>query len=377
MADKDYYEILGVSRDASKEEIKKAYKKLAKKYHPDISKEKDAEAKFKEINEAASILLDDKKRKQYDTYGTSESFDSSGFNDFGRGFNGFDPRDFGIDLGDIFNEIFDDFGFGNRRSSGFRSKTKNTDLVTEIDVSLEDVYFGNEKEIKIKRKVKCPTCNGKGAKNYSDITVCPVCGGSGVEVHQQRTFFGTFKTERLCLRCGGRGEVIKNPCQSCKGKGVIEKKEIIKFGIPKGIENGIELRIAGKGDYNSDLDSYGDLYVKVNYKNDSIYDVEGTDLYTSLTINFVQAALGDTIEIEHFKKKLSIKIPEGTQPSTLLRVKNKGLPIYGTSRYGDLYIKVKVRIPTKLSKKQKELLKQLGKDLNKKSFFSNFKNFMS
>lgn len=368
---KDYYEVLGVSKDASKEDIKKAYKKLAKKYHPDINKESGAEDKFKEINQAASVLLDDKKKQQYDTYGTT----GDDFGGFGGG-QGFDPRDFGIDLGDIFGDIFGQgFGGFSSRGGGFRTRRPSGDIHIGIRVSLEDVYFGKEEEIKIDRNKRCKTCDGRGAKRESDIDTCDVCGGQGVITQLQKTFFGTFKSQKTCHKCGGKGTIIKNPCPDCDGKGYESKKDKISIKIPKGIENGVQLRVSGKGNFIPDTKSYGDLFVEVIYDEDDIYDVQGTDLYTSLKVSFVQVALGDDVEIKHFDKDLKIKIPAGTQPNTTLRVKEKGLPYFNSTRKGDLYIKINVEIPKKLTKKQKELLEEFDKDASGKSFFSKVKDY--
>ncbi len=359
---KDYYEILGVSRDATKEEIKKAYKKLAKKYHPDISKEPDAEHKFKEINEAASVLLDDEKRRQYDQFGTVGD-------DLGS-FSGFNPEDFGINLNDIFEEFFSSFGFRDVRRD-FARKEK----VVTITLSLDEVYHGTSKNITVKRKVKCEYCDGTGAED-GKLKKCEYCNGTGVITEIQRTFFGVFKTQKICRYCNGKGYRAEKKCKKCEGKGYIEKRSNIEVDIPKGIEEGMKLRIKGKGDYDIETDNYNDLYVEVHYKEDPIYDWEGYDLYTSITINVTQAILGDSITIKHFGKELEINIPQGTQPGTILRVKNKGLPIFNTESHGDLYIKVKIEIPKKLTSKQKKLVEELAKELNKNSIFKKFKKFL-
>jgi len=369
---KDYYKILGVEKGATKEEIKKAYKKLAKKYHPDISKEPDAEQKFKEINEAASVLLDDEKRKQYDTYGTTDNFNS--------GFSGFDPSDFGIDLSDIFDDIFTSFfGFnaGGSASRGKKRRRYSDDIEVELSLTLEEVYNSTVKEIKVKRKVECDKCHGRGAVKESDVETCPKCGGSGVVTDVRRTMFGVFKTEKTCPYCQGEGVIIKNPCPKCGGKGYVETIEKVKVKVPKGVENGVRLRMGGKGNYTPDY-GYGDLYIMIKYKEDKIFDVEENDLYTSLNINFIQAIFGNEIELDYFgNKKLVVKIPEGTQPGTILRLKGKGLPKYETNKYGDLYVKVNVEIPTKLTKKQKELLKEFAKEYKNNSFFKKIKDFLS
>lgn len=365
---KDYYEILGVSKEASKDEIKKAYKKLAKKYHPDISKEPDAEKKFKEVNEAAGILLDDEKKQRYDTYGTAEG--PSGFGGFGGG-GGFNPEDFGINLDDIFEQ----FGFGGFGGGSRRAQRKDTRIFTEETVSLEDVYFGKEKEISIKREEKCTSCDGKGAKDPSDVTTCSTCQGQGIVIEVQRSILGAIKTQRPCPTCHGSGKQIKNPCTSCDGKGASVKTETFSITIPKGVEDGVTLRVSGKGSYDPQSETYGDLYVGIRVKENKTYDVEGPDLYRNININFIQAILGDEIEFKHFDKTLSVKIPAGTQPGTILRLKNKGLPYFNYDGRGHLYIKMNVEIPNKVNKKQREILMDYAKTLNDKSFLNRLKSF--
>ena len=366
---KDYYKILGIEKSASKDEIKKAYKRLAKKYHPDISKEKDAEKKFKDINEAASVLLDDNKRKQYDTYGTADA--PSGFGGFGGGFN---PSDFGINLDDIF-EQFGFGGFGSGFSSGSRrSHSKDTSVYYEMKVSLEDVYYGTEKKIKIDIDDKCDECNGKGTKDSKGMEVCSNCGGSGVTIETQRTILGTIRTQRTCPVCHGTGKVIKDPCPVCHGTGIKRKRKEITVNIPKGVEDGVTLRVQGKGSYDPDSNSYGDLFIKIHIKPDKNLEIDGVDLYKVIEINFIQAILGDEIEFEHFDKTLSLKIPVGTQPNTILRLKNKGLPYFNYNSHGDLYIKVNVEIPKSTSKKQRELLLEYAKTLKDKSLLERLKS---
>ncbi|NCC70665.1 hypothetical protein EOM09_03720 [bacterium] len=236
---KDYYAILEIQKGAEKEEIKKAYKKLARKYHPDVSKEADAEKKFKEINEAASVLLDDEKRKRYDTYGSADG--PSGFSSGGGGFN---PGDFGINLDDIFEQFgFGGFGGFGSSSRGGGKRKKDTRIYEEVHLSLDEVYHGVEKELKIARDMKCSTCNGKGAKNLSDIAVCKTCNGSGVVIETQRSFLGSIRTQRTCPDCHGSGEKILNSCEVCSGDGYILKKETVSIKIPAGVESGVTLRI--------------------------------------------------------------------------------------------------------------------------------------
>jgi len=367
---KDYYNILGVEKSSSKDEIKKAYKKLAKKYHPDISKEADAEKKFKDINEAAGVLLDDEKKQKFDQYGSTD-----GQQGFGGGSGGFNPQDFGINLDDIFEQFgFGGFGGGGRAQSRSR---KDTRVFSEVEISLDEVYFGVEKEIKIKREVECHICSGKGAKNASDVKICSTCDGSGVVIGIQRSILGAIRTQKTCDNCHGSGSEIKNPCNSCDGSGTENKRDSMEIKIPKGIEDGVSLKVSGKGSYDMDTSSYGDLYIKIYVKKHNKFDVDGNDLYMNLNINFAQAILGDEIEFEHFEKTLSLKIPTGSQPATVLRLKEKGLPYFNYDGFGDMYIKINVEIPTKTTKEQKTILLEYVKTLKDKKFFDRVKGLFS
>lgn len=368
---KDYYNILGVEKSASKEELKKAYKKMAKKYHPDISKEADAEQKFKDINEAAGVLLDDEKKQRYDTYGSADG--PSGFG--GGSSGGFNPSDFGINIDDIFEQFgFGGFGGGSQRSRGGRAR-KDTSIMQEIHITLDEAYTGVEKEISVSREDKCDVCNGKGAKNPSDIKTCSTCNGSGVVTEIQRSILGAIRTQRPCPTCHGKGNEIKNPCSNCDGLGSVSSRSKVNIKIPAGVESGVTLRVTGKGSYDSDNDSFGDLYIKVYVKENKNFDVDGSDLYMNLKINFVAAILGDEIEFEHFGKTLSLKIPEGTQSGSILRLKGKGMPHFNyKNSFGDLYVKVNVEIPKKTTRKQKDILMDYAKTLKDKSFLDRLKS---
>ena len=370
---KDYYKILGIDKNSSKEEIKKAYKKLAKKYHPDISKEADAEQKFKDVNEAAEILLDDRKKQQYDTYGNTNYQDFEGFGNSGFGNGSFNASDFGINIDDIFEQ----FGFGGGNGSRSKKQKKDTSIYEEIELNLEDVYHGIEKKIKITHKIKCSKCNGKGAENKKDIKICPTCNGSGTVIELQRSILGSIRTQRPCHTCNGKGHIINNPCSKCNGEGTETKKETITVKIPKGVENGVTLRVSNKGSYDPETDSYGDLYLKIFIKQNNEYDVDGADLYKTINLNFIQAILGDEIEFQHFDKTLSLKIPQGTQPGTILRLKSKGLPYFNYNGNGNLFVKINIEIPTSVTKEQKKILGEYLKTLKDKSFFKRMKNLFS
>ena len=345
---KDYYSILGVSKGASSEEIKKAYKNLAKKYHPDINKEPEAEAKFKEINEAFSVLGDQKKREQFDRFGTAE------------GFQGFDQSGgFGFDFDDILSQ----FGFGGRRRGG---PIRGEDLMYEMDVTLKDAYFGGEKDIVIEKHVKCDTCEGKGAEDVSDIDTCGTCNGNGFVKRTQRTPFGVFAQQTTCQTCRGEGKIVKNPCKGCEGLGFVEKPVKIQVKIPKGAEDGIRLRLSGEGNFGYRGGRPGDLYIRLNLLEHEVFERRGNNILVSVPISFAQASLGDKIEVPTLEEPLELKIPEGTQTNTLFKLKGKGIPFLGRGGQGDELVRVIVEVPKKLNSKQKEMLKQFDKSLKEK-----------
>ncbi|MBN1645104.1 molecular chaperone DnaJ [Candidatus Woesearchaeota archaeon] len=359
---KDYYDILGVSKDASKEEIKKAYKRLAKKYHPDLNKSSNAAEKFKEISEAAAVLGDDQKRQQYDQFGSA---------DFGPG--GFDFRKAGgFDFGSIFDEIFAGFsghGFdifgGNRR----RGPRRGRDVLYDVSITLEEAAFGTKKEIEIDSYVECNKCNGTGAKRKSDIINCPECNGTGTVRHARRTPFGMFATQSTCRKCQGTGEFIENPCPECDGEGRIEKEISFEIKIPSGVDTGTRLRVEGKGEAGEKGASNGDLYVNIHVKKHKYFERKGNDVYVHVPIPFATAALGGEAEVPTIKGKATIKIPSGTQGGKVFRLREKGIPdLHGYGK-GDENIIVQIDVPKKLSKKQKELLKEFSGSTKKKGWF--------
>lgn len=355
---KDYYKVLGVSKDASSAEIKKAYKKLAKKYHPDISKEKDAESKFKEINEAFSIVGDEKKRAQYDRFGTAD-------------FGGFDPNSFaqGFDFGDIF-DMFGMGGFGGRRGP-----RRGADLITDVNITLEEAYSGTTKTLVMKRKVTCDTCHGKGAEKSADIKKCGECGGSGVATVTRRTPFGVFQSTASCKPCRGQGEVVVNPCKKCDGEGRVREQEKLEVKIPKGVQDNMRLRISGEGEAGEHGATPGDLYVVVHIAGDDRFERDGDDIITRITVSYGLAALGGSVEVPTLDGTAKVKIPSGTQPGTILRLKGRGMPRVSSYGKGDQHIVVQLEVPEKLSKKQTELIKELEKlekDKKKKGWFGLF-----
>jgi len=359
---KDYYKILGISKEATKEEIKKAYKKLAKKYHPDLNKEQGSAEKFKEINEAAAILGDDQKRQQYDQFGSAESpFGKNGF-DFGN--FGFDFSQGGFDFGDIFDQLFG----GSSRRRRYQPR-KGNDLLYELEIDLEDAAFGAKKEISIPRLEKCEKCEGSGAKSSSDIVTCPDCDGTGYIKQERRTPFGYFSTTTACRKCRGSGEYIKEECPECDGTGLVKKTRKIEIDIPKGVQDSTRLRIQGEGEAGEKGAPQGNLYVEISINPHKIFERQDDDLYLEVPISFVQASLGSEIQVPTLDGKAKLKIPAGTQTHTLFRMRGKGMPHLHNPGHGNQIVRVIVDTPQKLSKKQKDLLKEFAKSSKDKGLF--------
>ncbi|MEM4260170.1 MAG: molecular chaperone DnaJ [Candidatus Woesearchaeota archaeon] len=365
---KDYYEILGVKRNASKEEIKTAYKNLAKKYHPDINKSDNAQEKFKEINEAASVLLDENKRQQYDQYGSDflkrggatysdyAGFESSGFSDFEDIFENF------------FGGSFENFGFGEKRSRN--RKARGRDLRYDLEIDLEDVAFGTKKEINITKTEKCDQCDGKGGKQFEP---CDNCEGHGQIRQTRRTPFGLFQTTTMCNKCKGSGQIPKKKCEICGGDGVVEKSKKLIINIPAGVEEGTQLRVAGEGEAVKNGIN-GDLYVFITVKKHSDFERQGDDIIIKLPISFVDAALGAEIDVPTLKGKAKLTIPRGTQSETIFRMKGKGIPHLRSYGTGDQLVKVTIEVPKHLTKKQIELLKEFDEeDKKEKGIFERVK----
>lgn len=356
---KDYYKTLGVEKTASKDDIRKAYKKLAKKYHPDISKEPDAEAKFKEINEAAAILGDDQKRANYDQYGTA---DSSGFG--GQGFSGFDfsnfSEGFNMDFGDVFDMFF---GSGRRSSSG---PARGSDLGYNLEITLEEAAFGATKHIIIPKLETCSKCHGTGAASDSDLKVCDTCHGSGTIRRTQRTPFGMFSTSSSCRKCSGQGKVIKEPCPVCDGAGRVEKQKKIEIKIPAGVDEGTKLRVHGEGEAGAKGGPSGDLFVVITILPHETFSREGSDIYVDVPISFAQACLGDEIEVPTLDGKAKLTLPAGTQSHTIFKMRGKGIPSLRGYGSGSEFVRVILETPKKLTKEQKESLLKFDSSANKK-----------
>ncbi|WP_034429572.1 molecular chaperone DnaJ [Caldisalinibacter kiritimatiensis] len=374
MSKRDYYEVLGVDRNASEQEIKRAYRKLAKKYHPDMNPDdKEAEKKFKEINEAYEVLSDPQKKARYDQFG-HQGVNGQGFGGFGQGAGGFGGFD------DIFDDIFDMFGGGfskGRRKSGPR---KGADLKYRVNIKFEEAAFGTEKEIKINRTENCSVCNGTGAKPGTNKTTCPKCNGTGEVRYAQNTPFGQFVNVRTCDNCNGTGEIIEEPCSKCGGTGKERKERKINIKIPAGVDTGSVIPLRGEGEPGERGGPRGDLYIYINVQPHEIFEREGDDVICEVPISFVQAALGDSIEVPTLDGKVRYNIPEGTQTGTIFRLKNKGIHHLRGNGRGDQYVKVVVQVPKRLNEKQKELLKEFakisGETLNesKKGFFDKVKD---
>ncbi len=348
-AKKDYYEILGISRDAEQEEIKKAYRKLTRQYHPDRNPDDpQASDKFKEITEAYKVLSDPHKRAQYDRYGHSgmEGADFGDFGDFSQDFSGFE-------------DIFDMF-FGGRRTRTSRRPRRGADLQYQLNLKFEEAAFGGEKEISIPRVENCPDCGGSGSQPGSHPETCPQCGGRGEVSYRHQTAFGNFVQTRTCERCRGEGQIITDPCKTCNGQGQVRRQRNLKVNIPPGVDTGHKLRMAGEGEAGPNNGPPGDLYIVIEVEPHSVFRREGSDLYCQVPISIVQAILGDEIQVPTLEGKVSLKIPSGTQPGRRFRLKNKGLQnIQGYGR-GDLYVEARVVIPEKTNRKQRELLEEFA-----------------
>lgn len=349
MNKRDYYEILGVQRDTGDEEIKKAYRKLAMKYHPDKNPgNKDAEEQFKEASEAYEVLRDREKRQIYDQYG-HEGLKGTGFN----GFHGFN------DIFSSFGDIFEDFfGFGGGRSGRSRAR-KGKDLRYDMELTLEEAFSGKEGEISFQKWVSCEICEGSGVSPGSDVKECSTCHGSGSIITSQ----GFFRIKTTCPNCNGHGTIITKPCRECDGGGKVRKKKDINFKIPPGVDNGSQLRLRGEGEAGEHGGPPGDLFIVLHVKEHDLFSRDGDDLFAEIPISFVQAALGDKISIPILGQEelKDVKIPQGSQPGEVISLSGLGMPAINRRQRGDLHIRLNVRIPKKLSNRQKELLEEFAK----------------
>lgn len=368
---RDYYEVLGVDKNASDEDIKRAFRKLAKQYHPDVNKEEGAADKFKEIGEAYSVLSDASKRKQYDQFGHAAFDANGGANPFGGAdFGGFDFGDF--DLGSIF-EMFG-MGGGSRGSRGGARAQKGSDISTAISISFEEAVFGCEKEFKVNINDVCDDCDGKGGHGEE---TCKNCGGRGRVISEQRTMFGVFQSETVCSSCGGRGITFKNRCTSCNGKGYINRDKTIKFRVPRGVEDGDTLRLSGKANAGVNGGSRGDIYIEFKVKSHEIFERDGRDIIVNIPLTITEAVLGCKKEIPTIHGTIITDIPAGCQNGDKFKFKGKGIDDEKTGRQGDAYGIVNIIIPTKLDKEQKKLFKELSETtLDNESEFKKYKKYI-
>lgn len=357
MAKRDYYEVLGLSKSSNVDDIKKAYRKLAMQYHPDKNPgNKEAEEKFKEATEAYTILSDDEKRKRYDQFGFAGVEGMGGGNPFqGGGFGGFEDAFSGFE--DIFSSFFGG-GFG-RGGGGSRRPKRGSDLLYNLDISLEDAAYGKKVDIIYDRQAPCDACGGKGSKNGGGKKMCPDCGGSG----QVRRSQGLFSISAPCPRCNGTGEIIENPCFVCRGKGLVSKRVTKNIKIPQGIDNGKRIIIRDEGDFGENGTEPGDLHIKFRVKQHEYFYRDGNNLIIIIPISFTQAALGDEINVSTLDNKIiKLKIPPGCENGKVLRIKGAGVPVLETPEHkGDLYIKVEIDIPKHLNKEEKRALEEYRK----------------
>lgn len=365
MADKrDYYEVLGVSKSATADELKKAYRKLAKQYHPDLHPDdKEAEAKLKEVNEAYEVLSDSEKRAKYDQFGHA-AFDPSmggGSGGFG-GFGGFG------DVGDIFESFFGGGFGGSRRSANPNAPRRGNDIESNINLDFMEACKGKQAEVKIRHMENCPDCHGSGAAEGTSATTCPQCNGRGTVTVQQRTILGSMQTQRTCSKCGGKGKVVETPCAKCSGSGRVRNTVTKSVKIPAGVDDGNTMRIPGGGDDGINGGPSGDLMLHISVRPDPIFERDGYDIWTDIPITFTQAVLGDEIIVPTIDGKVKYNVPKGTQSGTVFRMRDRGVQRCQQSGRGDHYVKVSVEIPKNLSKEQEKLLRAFDESIGKENY---------
>ncbi len=364
MNKRDYYEVLGVSKNATDAEIKSAFRQLAKKYHPDVSKEPDAEAKFKEAQEAYAVLSDADKRRQYDQYGHA-AFDQM------NGGGGFDFS--GFDFSDIFGDLFgSSFGFGGGRSTN-RAR-QGQDSLLRMDLTFEEAVFGCKKEVELNIQDNCDQCHGKGG---FDEETCPTCHGSGQMTSEQRTLFGTFMTKTTCSTCGGKGRTYKTKCSACRGTGKVRTHKVKEVKIPAGVDTGNRLRLAGAGEAGYNGGPNGDVYIEFRVKEHPLYERDGNDIYLELPITITDAVLGTKKDVPTLYGTVKLAIPAGSSSGDKHRLKGKGIEDVQTGRKGDMYVVLDIHIPKKLSKEQKKLFEELSHtELDDSSDFDKIKKYL-
>ena len=379
MAKRDYYEVLGVARNVSEQDLKSAYRRMAKEYHPDRNAgDKDAERRFKEVNEAYEALKDPQKRAAYDQFGHAAFEGGMG----GRGPHGFGP-DFASSMSDIFDDLFGEFMGGRRGGGGAGQRTRSgrergADLRYNLDITLADAYAGKTAEIIVPSSVSCETCSGTGAKAGSKPKVCATCGGHG----KVRASQGFFTIERTCPACQGRGEMIDDPCSACHGSGRVTRERKLSVNIPAGVEDGTRIRLAGEGEAGLRGGPAGDLYIFLSIATHAFFQRDGADVFCKVPISMTTAALGGQIEVPTLEGATTrVKVPEGTESGKQFRLKGKGMPVLRTARLGDMYIQIQVETPQNLTRRQRELLEEFEKESHRETspesagFFSRVKDF--
>ncbi len=380
MSKRDYYEILGVTKGASDDDIKKAYRKLAIKYHPDKNPDdKAAEEKFKEAAEAYEVLSNTEKRQRYDQFGHAGVGGAAGGGGFGGGMN---MEDIFSHFGDIFGGHFGGGGFGGGRSSGGRRVMRGSNLRIKVKLNLQEIAKGAEKKLKVNKFVSCNTCHGSGAKN-GQVDTCKQCNGSGTQVKVQQTFLGAMQTQTTCNACNGEGKVVKDKCNTCHGDGIVRAEEVISVNIPAGVAEGMQLSVSGKGNAAPRGGINGDLLVLIEEEEHELLKRDGGNLFYDCYINFVDAALGTSVEIPTVDGKVKIKIDAGTQSGKVLRLKNKGLPDVNSYGHGDLLVNINIWTPQNLSSEEKKILEGLRQSKNftpnpnrkEKGFFDRMKEY--
>lgn len=367
MDKKDYYEVLGVPKTASQDEIKSAFRKLAKKYHPDVSKEENAAEKFKECQEAYAVLSDENKRRQYDQYGHSAFTNNQG------GFSGFEGFDFGS-MDDIFGDLFRGMGFGSTRSGARNRREDGSDLLYRMTITFEEAVYGCKKDIKVETEDECEECHGEGGFGKK---TCSECRGSGTVTRQQSTLFGSFLSKTTCPVCHGTGTSFEKSCTNCRGKGTEKKVKTITVTIPKGIDTGNRIRLAGKGEAGVNGGVRGDLYIEFTVKEDDYYRRDDNDIYIVVPLTITEAVLGCKKEIPTLYGNVALSIPSGTKNNTKLRLKGKGIDSDINGKKGDMYVLTNVVIPSKLTREQKDLFNKLDNtDLDNDSEFTKYNKLL-
>ena len=357
---RDYYEVLGVQKGAAEDEIKKAYRQMAKKYHPDLHPgDKDAEAKFKEVNEAYEVLSDSQKRARYDQFGHAGTDPNFGA---GGGYGGWGAQDF--DFGDIFSSFF---GGGGRRANP-NAPRQGSDVAANVVISFEEAAKGCKKQVSVRVVETCHTCGGSGAAKGTSAKTCPVCHGTGQEARQQRTPFGVIQTQSVCSRCHGKGKIIEKPCTDCNGVGQVRVASTVGVNIPAGINDGQVLTVRGKGNAGTNGGPAGDLELQIAVRPHPIFERDGYDLLCELPLTFAQLALGAEIQVPTLDGKVPYTIKEGTQPNDIIRLKGKGVPYLNGRGNGDLIARITVEVPKNLTGKQKELLEAFEESLGDKNY---------